>query len=333
MHIPDGFIAGGTAAAAGVVAAGGLGVSLRAAGRYLQDRQIPLAGLLAAFIFVLQMLNFPVAAGTSGHIIGAALAAILLGPSLGVVVMAVVIIVQALLFADGGISALGLNLVNLALVAPLVGWYSARAGATLLPRRRRAMLVAAFSAAWLSVIAASSAFVVEYWLGGAGDISMTAVFWAMTAVHGIIGIGEGLVTVAVVGAVLATRPDLVRLNAVVPLQADATTARGSRRRVGGVLVAGVCAAVALAWLVAPIASGDPDGLERVAIDQGFAPTATDDAANPSPLSGYGVTGIEDDTAATGVSGTIGIVAAFAAGAAVLGTAGWLFRRSRSPSPA
>ena len=209
MHIPDGFINAGTSLAAGVAAAGGVGVSLKKAADTLEDKQAPLAGLVAAFVFAVQMLNFPVAAGTSGHLLGGALAAILVGPWTGALAVSVVIIVQAIMFADGGLSALGLNLVNMALVTVAVAWPVFRILARSLPRRRTAWLAATFTAAFLSVPASALAFTLEYALGGTGTFSDGSVLLAMVGTHILIGIGEGIITALTVGAVLAVRPDLV----------------------------------------------------------------------------------------------------------------------------
>jgi cobalt/nickel transport system permease protein len=209
MHIPDGFIDGTTSAGAGIVAAGGLGAALRRAGQVLDERRVPLAGLVAAFVFAVQMLNFPVASGTSGHLLGGALAAVLVGPSVGAVCVSVVLLVQALLFADGGLSALGLNVLNMALIGTFAAYLLFVALRRVLPSRPGSVVVASGVAAGLSVVVASVAFAVEYALGGTGGASVTAVVGAMVGVHTLIGIGEGIITALVVSAVLSTRPDLV----------------------------------------------------------------------------------------------------------------------------
>lgn len=210
MHVPDGFINAPVSAAAGVVAIAGIGLALRKSRTELDDRTAPMAGLVAVFIFAAQMINFPVAAGTSGHLIGGALAAILVGPWTGALAVSVVVIIQALMFADGGLSALGLNVVNLALVTVAVAWPVFRLLARSLPRRRSSWLIASFVAAFLSVPASALAFAVEYALGGTGTYSDLTVLLAMVGTHVLIGIGEGLITMLTVGAVLAVRPDLVR---------------------------------------------------------------------------------------------------------------------------
>ena len=208
MHIPDGFINAPTSLAAGAVAAGGVGVSLRRAAQTLQERQAPLAGLVAAYIFAVQMLNFPVAAGTSGHLLGGALAAVLVGPWAGALCVSVVLLVQAL-FADGGLSALGLNIINMALVTAWGGYASFLLLRRALPATKTAVTVSAGVAAGISVVLASLAFVVEYAIGGNGGAPVGTVFAAMVGVHTLIGIGEGIITALTVGVVLGVRPDLV----------------------------------------------------------------------------------------------------------------------------
>jgi cobalt/nickel transport system permease protein len=209
VHIPDGFINAPTSLAAGVAAAGGIGVSLRRAARTLQDRQAPLAGLVAAYIFAVQMLNFPVAAGTSGHLLGGVLAAVLVGPWAGALCVAVVLLVQALLFADGGLSALGLNVINMALVTGWGGYAAFRLLRRALPATRASVTVSAGVAAGISVVLASLAFVAEYAVGGTGGAPVGTVLAAMVGVHTLIGIGEGIITALTVSVVLGVRPDLV----------------------------------------------------------------------------------------------------------------------------
>lgn len=209
MHLPDGFIDAPTSMAAGVVGIGGVAVALRRTRDVLDDRQVALAGLVAAFVFAVQMLNFPVAAGTSGHLLGGALAAVLVGPWLGSLCVAVVLVVQSVLFADGGLSALGLNVLNMALVTALGGWIVFVALRALLPKTTSSIAVAAGVAAGISVVLSSVAFTAEYALGGVGGASLGAVAGAMVGVHVLIGIGEGVITACTVSAVLASRPDLV----------------------------------------------------------------------------------------------------------------------------
>jgi cobalt/nickel transport system permease protein len=209
MHIPDGFIDAKTSAAAAAIAAVGVGISLHKAGEVLDEKRVPLAGLVAAFIFAAQMLNFPVAGGTSGHLIGGTLAAVLVGPYVGVVCVTIVLVVQSLLFADGGLSALGLNVLNMALIGTLGGYVVFVGIRALLPRREGSVVLASGIAAGVAVVLASVGFTIEYAIGGTGGVSTATVLTAMVGVHGLIGVGEGVITAMTVAAVLASRPDLV----------------------------------------------------------------------------------------------------------------------------
>jgi len=212
MHIPDGFLNAATAATTYVISAGGVGYGVREANRKLGDKHVPLMGVMGAFIFAAQMLNFPVAGGTSGHLIGGALAAILLGPWAGTLIMACVLIVQCLVFQDGGITALGANIFNMGLVACFVGYYSYRAVVSLMDESRTSTLVGGFVGAWASVFVASIACAVELAVSGKSPLGVALP--AMAGVHALIGIGEGLITSAVLGFVTATRPDLLKLAKV-----------------------------------------------------------------------------------------------------------------------
>jgi cobalamin biosynthesis protein CbiM len=209
MHVPDGFIDAPVSVGAGLVAAAGVAVCLRGARRELDDRTAPMAGLVAAFVFAVQMLNFPVAAGTSGHLLGGALAAILVGPYTGALCVAVVILVQALLFADGGLTAIGVNVVDMSLITVVVGYAVFRLLVRLLPYSRRTVVGSAFVAAFVSVPVSALGFVGFYAIGGTTDVALSTVLTAMLGVHVLIGLGEGLITALTVGSVLAVRPDLV----------------------------------------------------------------------------------------------------------------------------
>jgi cobalt/nickel transport system permease protein len=209
MHVPDGFIDAQVSVAAGAVAATGIALSLRGARRELDDKTAPLAGLVAAFIFAVQMLNFPVAAGTSGHLLGGALAAILVGPYTGVLCISVVLLMQGVLFADGGLTALGVNITDMALVTVPVAYLVFRGLLRLLPSTRRAVTGASFAAALISVPAAAGAFTLMYALGGVTEVPLGKVAVSMVGVHVLIGLGEAVITAATVGSILAVRPDLV----------------------------------------------------------------------------------------------------------------------------
>lgn len=208
MHIPDGFLSTGVAVATGAVSAGVIGYSLYRSREELDEKSVPLLAVCAAFVFAAQMLNFPVAGGTSGHFLGGILAAVLLGPWLGSLVIGLVLLVQCLGFADGGLTALGANVFNMAVIGTILGYYIFHGIKSLLPKTRTTFLAATGIAAWFSVFLASGACAVELAVSGTTPLSVTLP--AMLGVHSIIGVGEALITVVVVGLVLAARPDLVR---------------------------------------------------------------------------------------------------------------------------
>jgi cobalamin biosynthesis protein CbiM len=210
MHVPDGFFDAPTAVAAGAVAAGGIAVCLRGARRELADEMVaPMAGLVSAFVFAAQMINFPVAGGTSGHLLGGALAAVLVGPFTGALCVAVVLMVQALFFADGGLTALGVNITTMSLIGVTVGYGVLRGLLRALPRTRSSVVFASGAGALLAVPAAALGFTAFYAIGGTTDVAIGTVATAMVGVHVLIGAGEALITAATVGSVLAVRPDLV----------------------------------------------------------------------------------------------------------------------------
>ncbi|MFI6371286.1 energy-coupling factor ABC transporter permease [Streptomyces sp. NPDC050546] len=342
MHVPDGFMDAPTSAATGVIAAGAVAVSLRGARRELDERTAPLAGLVAAFIFAVQMLNFPVAAGTSGHLLGGALAAILVGPYTGVLCVSVVLLMQGLLFADGGLTALGVNITNMAIVTTVVAYALFRGLVKVLPRTRRSVTAASFVAALVSVPAAALAFTLMYAVGGTADVSIGKVATAMVGVHLLIGIGEAAITALTVGAVIAVRPDLVygargltqklklRVNGELVDAPDAepapepapVAARTSHRRVWA---AGLVASLLLAGFVSFYASADPDGLEKVATDHGIDKKAEEHDAADSPLADYGVRDVDDARLSGGLAGVIGVGVTVVAGTGVF----WAVRRRRS----
>ena len=209
MHVPDGFLDAPTSIVTGVVAAAGVAVALRGARRELDDRTAPMAGLVATFVFAGQMVNFPVGAGTSGHLMGGALAAVLAGPWTAVLCVSVVLLVQALFMADGGITALGTNVVLLALVAVAASWLVFVVLCRLLPKRIGLVAPAAVVAALVSVPAAAAVFTFLFAVGGAAPVDTGAVLTAMLGWHTLIGIGEAVITGLVIGSVLTVRPDLV----------------------------------------------------------------------------------------------------------------------------
>ena len=209
MHVPDGFLDAPTSVATGAVAVAGVALALRGARKELDDRTAPMAGLVATFVFATQMLNFPVGAGTSGHLLGGALAAILVGPWTGLLCVSVVLIVQALLFADGGITALGTNITLMAIVGVVVGWLVFRALQAMLPKKVGLVAPLAAVGALVSVPSAALAFVGLYAVGGTAPIPLETLVTAMLGWHTMIGIGEAVITGLVVGSVTSVRPDLV----------------------------------------------------------------------------------------------------------------------------
>lgn len=209
MHVPDGFLDAPTSLATGAVAAAGVALALRGARRELDDRTAPMAGLVATFVFAGQMINFPVGAGTSGHLMGGALAAVLVGPWTGLLCVAVVLLVQALFMADGGITALGSNVVLLGVVGVAVGWTVFVAVRALLPRRLSSVAPAAAVGALVSVPVAAAVFTGLFAVGGQAPVQLGAVLTAMLTWHTLIGVGEAAITGLVVASVVAVRPDLV----------------------------------------------------------------------------------------------------------------------------
>jgi cobalt/nickel transport system permease protein len=305
MHIPDGFLDAKTAAATAVLAAGGVGVALRQVRRQLPRRKAPLLGLAAAFVFAAQMLNFPVAGGTSGHLIGGVLTAVLLGPSAAVVVLASVLIVQCFLFADGGVTALGANIFNMALVGGVAGYaiYRVVFGWS---RDARTQVMAAAFAAWCSTVLAAICCAGE--LALSGTVAWRVAFPAMANVHMLIGFGEGLITALVIVAIARARPEL--------LQQDAPATFGP------VVVFGLLISLGLALFVAPFACSWPDGLEKVAGALGFDHRAAATPLVPSPIPDYALPGIQSAGGATAWAGAIGTVVVFALA--------WLLARALVP---
>lgn len=209
MHVPDGFLDAPTSALTAAAAAAGIAIALRGARRELDDRIAPLAGLVATFVFATQMLNFPVAGGTSGHLMGGALAAVLVGPYTALLCLTVVVVVQSLLFADGGITALGTNVVLMGVVTVVSGCLAFRAAQLVLPKRVSMVAPAAALGGIVSVLASAATFVGLYAVGGVVPIPFDTLLTAMLGVHTLIGIGEAVITFLVVGSIVSVRPDLV----------------------------------------------------------------------------------------------------------------------------
>lgn len=255
MHIPDGFLSLIVSIICWAITIITLGFAISKTNKSLGERQVPLMGVMAAFIFAAQMINFPVAGGTSGHLLGGTLAAITLGPWAGMLVMTAVIAVQGLLFQDGGLVVMGANILNMGLLTVAVGYGLYR---IVLGSNRNTKLAVAGAAAWLSVMTGALATSLQLWLSGTAKLEI--VVPAMLGVHALIGIGEALITVAALAFIFRARPDL--------LGEQSASAQGGR----GWIFSGVLVTL-LVVLLSPLASADPDGLERVAHNLGFIRTA------------------------------------------------------------
>lgn len=327
MHAPDGFLNPGTALVTGVISVAVVGLALRQAKSQLKDRAIPLAGITAAFVFAAQMFNFPVAAGTTGHLLGGALAAILLGPSVGVVVVTIVVVVQALAFADGGLTALGYNVLNMAIIPAYGGYAVFRLVRSWLPKSTGGVVGATGVAAWASVVMSSVAFSIEWLFGASAPISFDDVFVAMVGVHALIGIGEGVISSLATGAVLASRSDLAYgASDLEQAQLADTKVKPRIFVIGGVLVALVFAAV-----VSQFAVDNPDGLERVAEDTGFISSGSDHALADFIFADYATAGISNEALSLAVAGVVGTVVTLAVAAGIF--LAMRERRTRGRDPA
>lgn len=308
LHAPDGFLDTTTAIVTTIIAVVIVGFALRQSREQLADKVIPLAGITAAFIFAAQMFNFPVAAGTTGHLLGGALAAVLLGPSVGTVVVTIVVVVQALVFADGGLTALGYNVINMAIIPAYGGYAVFRLFRKMFPANSGGVIGATGLAAWASVVMAAVAFSIEWLFGATAPIPFDTVFSAMVGLHALIGIGEGIISALAVGAVLSSRPDLV-YGAQDLERAQLSEHKLAKTRtfvIGGCLVALVFAAV-----VSQFAAGDPDGLEKVAEDAGFIDTATDHSLADSIFADYATTGISNEALSLAIAGIVGTLVTLA----------------------
>jgi len=298
MHVPDGLLDLRTASTTAVLSLSALTAALRRLRLGLPRRRIPLMGLAAAFLFTAQMLNFPVAGGTSGHLLGAVLASVLLGPSPAIVVMTAVILTQCLLFADGGLLALGANVFNMAIVGVLGGYAVYKVISRVLPDRRGILVAAAF-ASWCSTVLASICCAAE--LAWSGVAPWGLVFPAMATVHMLIGIGEAAITTLVIAAIMKARPDLV----------DPTTSAAPPSASRFVAAYGLAATFGVLLFALPFASSWPDGLERVGEVLGFAGRTAAVRALPAPMAEYQLPGLGSATAATSAAGFVGTLIAFA----------------------
>jgi cobalt/nickel transport system permease protein len=288
VHIPDGMLDAKTLAASWAGAAPAVAWAVRRARARVSDGRLVLMSVLAALVFALQMLNFPVAGGTSGHFAGGALAAIVLGPWPAVLIITAVLAVQAFFFADGGVTALGANILNMAVVAPLLGWWIYSA-ALRISDSRAGRVAGSFVAGWAACVAAALGAGLMVWASGSAPF--IPVMGAMGFWHALIGIGEGLVTAGLVSYVQAVRPELMK--------ADAETMRTRGLAISLGVVAVIAAALSFA------ASSSPDGLEHVAETLGFG-TASEPVWRLSPMAGYAVPGLANETLAGVLAGIVGV---------------------------
>jgi cobalt/nickel transport system permease protein len=293
MHIPDGFLSPTVAVATGIASAAVIAVALNRTRQSLGLRQAPIMGLTTAFVFAAQMINFPVAGGTSGHLLGGALASVVLGsPWAATLAMSTVFIIQSVLFADGGITALGANIFNMGLVGIWVGWWLLQPLQRLLGGSRNRLPLAAGIAAALSVVAASICVAIQ--LAISGIVALNIALPAMVGVHILIGIGEGLITGGVLTYLVKVRPDLLpgeqpQLQKwLVPV-------------IGVLLIGGVLSLFASSW---------PDGLDSVAEKYGFKDREVAAIENPSPLADYTVKGLEEQPIGTSIAGLLGSAVSF-----------------------
>ena len=310
MHAPDGFLNAGTAVATGAISVGTVGVALRQVKETVRDKQIPLAGIAAAFIFAAQMFNFPVAAGTTGHLLGGALAAILLGPHMGALVVTIVVVVQALVFADGGLTALGYNVLNMAIVPAYGGYAVFRMFRRIVPRTGGGVVAATGLAGLVSVAFSAMAFSIQWLFGATAPVSFSEVFSAMVGVHFLIGIGEGVISALAVGAVLGSRPDLVA--GAFDLE-RAQIERSKLVPMRTFVIGGVLAALFFGAIVSQFAFDDPDGLESVAIETGFAESGQDHALSESIFADYATVGLDNEALSLAVAGVAGTLIVLAVG--------------------
>lgn len=326
MHAPDGFLTAGAAAATGALSLGTVGAALRQARHQLKEKQVPLAGITAAFIFAAQMFNFPVAAGTTGHLMGGALAAILLGPWVGMIVVTIVVVIQALAFADGGLTALGYNVFNMGIVTALGGYGIFRLFRRILPKSSPGVVAATGLAAGLSVVLSAMAFSIQWLFGATAPVPFDTVFGSMVGVHVLIGIGEGIISALVVGTVLAARSDLVY---GVADMGEAQLADRTPITTRTFLIAGSLVALLVAVVVSQFAVDNPDGLERVAEQTGFIDSAREHALEGSVFADYATAGITNEALSLAVAGAAGTAIALAVGWGVL--AAVRDRRRRNPA--
>ena len=292
MHVPDGFINAPVSIGTGVISFATLWAYVRSAKSLVADKLIALTGMMSALIFVLQMINFPIAAGTSGHLLGGALAVIVLGPNLGIICISIVVVIQSLLFADGGLSALGVNVLNMAIITSLVGWVTISSWKKLFGEANISIISGSIVSGILSVVFSSIAFVFEYALGGTVSVPLGSVLIAMVSSHLLIGLGEGVITALIVSLLLRVRSDLIYIK-------TNTDKKNSMSSFYGLFIF----LLLCLTLITPYASSSPDGLESVASDFGFS----EGSGIVLLLDDYGISGLNNDFLSTALSAVLGVV--------------------------
>jgi cobalt/nickel transport system permease protein len=308
MHIPDGFLSVLVSVVMWILTILVVAIALKRVGADMDERKVPLMGVLAAAIFAGQMLNFTVLGGTSGHLMGAALATILLGPWAAILVMTTVVSVQALIFQDGGLLVLGANIFNMGIIGVVVSYFVYRSVQKVAQGQKWGIFAGGFAAGWMSIEIAALAVALQLALSGTSPANLAIP--AMAGIHAIIGIGEGLITAGALGLIYATRPDLI--------QAGNEPVRGS----WALWAAGLAVAVLLA-IASPLASAFPDGLEKVAEENGFIDTAQSSSYQLIP--DYIFPGIANEALATILAGIVGVAIVFGVTLAVANN-----RRKKQP---
>ena len=287
LHIPDGFLTIVVSLIFWLITIIMVGLAVSKTNRSLGEKQVPIMGVMAAFIFAAQMLNFPIAGGTSGHFLGGALAAIVLGPWAGILVMTAVVGIQALLFQDGGLLVMGANIFNMGIITAVVGYGIYR---LVIHQKKGIRMVVAGGGAWIATMAAALITSLQLWLSGTTRLEI--VLPAMLGVHALIGLGEALITVAALAYIEQTRPDLLNLENI------------AKEGGWGWIVSGVAISL-LAILISPLASGNPDGLEKVASDLGFLGRGLD--APFQILPDYSIPFLGDTAISTVLAGAVGVI--------------------------
>lgn len=291
LHIPDGFLTLFVSAIFWLLTVLFVNQAIRQTNKKLGEKQVPLMGIMAAFIFAAQMINFPVAGGTSGHFLGGALAAIVLGPWAGILVMTAVIAIQGLLFQDGGLLVMGANIFNMGIITAIIGFGLYR---SVLNQNTKVRLGVAGFAAWLSTMASALLAALQLWISGTSQLKI--VLPAMLGVHVLIGIGEAVITVAALSLIERTRPDLAKPEKI-------AEQGGYGWIIGGVLFS------VFAVLLSPFASQNPDGLESVAENLGFLSAGV--SAPYQLLSDYSLPFLGSTPLSTIAAGIIGVLVTFA----------------------